>query len=85
VLLAMFGFATYPINIRRIPAVFTTVQSLFALIVLGSLPLTPLYLAESVLYKTVSFNLRTVMVVIALYHFVGALMIGFGMWLVLRG
>ena len=39
VLLAMFGFATYGINIRRIPAEFHVPESLFAIILLGMVPL----------------------------------------------
>ena len=35
VLLAMFGFATYAINIRSIPREFSAVQSLFAIIIFG--------------------------------------------------
>lgn len=133
VLLAMFGFATYAINIRRIPAEYTAVQSLFAVILFGLVFLAPFYLAETVLYKAVPVSWHTVLVVLALsllvsvlgmlmwtrgnqllgpnraaiymnllplfgaimavmflretiavYHLVGGLLIGGGMWLVLR-
>jgi len=133
VLLAMFGFATYAINIRRIPGEFTPAQSLFAVIVVGLVPLLPFYLAESMMYKTMPFTWNTLLVVvtlsllvsvlgmlmwtrgnqligpnraavymnllplfgavmavlflretIAVHHLVGGLLIGGGMWLVLR-
>ncbi len=78
VLLAMFGFATYAINIRRIPAEYTVVQSLFAVILFGLIPLTPLYLAETVLYKSVPFSWHTVLVVLVLSLLVSVL--GMLMW-----
>jgi drug/metabolite transporter (DMT)-like permease len=133
VLLAMFGFATYAINIRRIPREFSAVQSLFAIIIFGLVPLLPFYLAESVMYKPMQFSWHTFLVVmtlallvsvlgmlmwtrgnqlvgpnraavymnmlplfgalmavvflhetIAVYHLVGGVLIGGGMWLVLR-
>jgi drug/metabolite transporter (DMT)-like permease len=133
VLLAMFGFATYAINIRRIPREFSAVQSLFAIIIFGLVPLLPFYLAESVMYKPMQFSWHTFLVVmtlallvsvlgmlmwtrgnqlvgpnraavymnmlplfgalmavvflhetIAVHHLVGGVLIGGGMWLVLR-
>jgi drug/metabolite transporter (DMT)-like permease len=133
VLLAMFGFAAYAINIRRIPREFSAVQSLFAIIIFGLVPLLPFYLAESVMYKPMQFSWHTFLVVmtlallvsvlgmlmwtrgnqlvgpnraavymnmlplfgalmavvflhetIAVYHLVGGVLIGGGMWLVLR-
>ncbi len=48
-LAAMFGFATYAINIRKIPKGFTTAEALFAVIIFGSIALIPFYLAESLL------------------------------------
>ena len=133
VLLAMFGFATYAINIRKIPREFTTAESLFAVIVIGTTALLPFYVAETLLYKAMPFSWETVLVVvtlsllvsvmgmlmwtrgnqligpnraavymnllplfgailavvflhetIAVHHLIGGVMIGGGMWLVLR-
>ena len=78
VLLAMFGFATYAINIRRIPGEFTPAQSLFAVIVVGLVPLLPFYLAESMMYKTMPFTWNTLLVVVTLSLLVSVL--GMLMW-----
>ncbi len=133
VLLAMFGFATYAINIRRIPSELTVTQSLFAVIIFGLVPLLPFYLAETVMYKPMPLSWQAVLVVttlsllvsvlgmlmwtrgnqliganraavymnllplfgailaviflretIAVHHLIGGVLIGGGMWLVLR-
>jgi drug/metabolite transporter (DMT)-like permease len=133
VLLAMFGFATYAINIRRIPSELTVTESLFAVIILGLIPLLPFYLAETVMYKPMPLSWQAVLVVttlsllvsvlgmlmwtrgnqligpnraavymnllplfgailsviflhetIAVHHLIGGVLIGGGMWLVLR-
>jgi drug/metabolite transporter (DMT)-like permease len=78
VLLAMFGFATYAINIRRIPGELTPAQSLFGVIVFGLVPLLPFYLVESVVYRTVSVTWHTLLVVITLSLLVSVL--GMLMW-----
>ncbi len=78
VLLAMFGFAAYGINIRRIPAEFHVRESLFAIILLGMVPLLPLYLIESVVYRPVPLALETVLVVTVLALLVSVL--GMMMW-----
>ena len=65
-LTAMFGFATYAINIRKIPKGFTTAQALFAVIIFGSIALIPFYLAETLLYKPMPFNGQTVLIVVTL-------------------
>jgi drug/metabolite transporter (DMT)-like permease len=78
ILLAMFGFATYAINIRRIPADFHAIESLFAIIVLGTISLLPFYLAETSLYKAVLLGPQTFLVVIALALLVSS--IGMLMW-----
>jgi drug/metabolite transporter (DMT)-like permease len=78
VLLAMLGFATYGINIRKIPAQFHVTESLFAIIVLGLLLLLPFYVAESMAYKTMPANTETAGVVIALALLVSVA--GMSMW-----
>lgn len=78
VLLAMFGFSTYAINIHKIPQNFHVVESLFAIITLGTIMLLPLYLVETALYKPVPMNATTVAVVLALALLVSTL--GMLMW-----
>ena len=78
VLLAMCGFAAYGINIRRIPAEFHVTESLFAIILLGLIPLVPFYLVESVVYRPVPVSIETVLVVFVLALLVSVL--GMLMW-----
>ena len=78
VLLSMFGFATYAINIRKIPSGFTAAQSLFAVIIFGLVPLLPFYLAETVMYRPMPFSWNTVLIVLALSLLVSVL--GMLMW-----
>jgi len=78
VLLAMFGFATYAINIRRIPSEFTVTESLFAVIIFGLIPLLAFYLAETVMYKPMPFSWQSVLVVATLSLLVSVL--GMLMW-----
>jgi len=78
VLLAMFGFATYGINIRRIPPEFHVRESLFAIILFGMIPLLPLYLLESTIYKPVPVSAEAAVVVLALGLLVSVL--GMLMW-----
>jgi len=78
VLLAMFGFAAYGINIRRIPQEFHVSESLFAIILLGMVPLLPLYFLETTYFKPVPLSLTTVQVVLALALLVSVL--GMLMW-----
>ncbi len=66
VLVAMFGFAGYAINIRHIPTSFTAIQSLFAVIVFGTVLLLPFYIAETVMYKPIAISWHTALVVAAL-------------------
>ncbi len=66
VLLAMFGFAGYAINIRKLPGDFTALQSLFAVIIFGIIPLLPFYIAETLLYKPMFFSWQTALVVVSL-------------------
>jgi drug/metabolite transporter (DMT)-like permease len=78
VLLAMFGFAAYGINIRRIPAEFHVRESLFAIILLGLVPLLPFYLVESFIYRPVPVSIDSVLVVVTLALLVSVL--GMLMW-----
>ena len=78
VLLAMLGFATYGINIRKIPAEFHVTESLFAIIVLGALLLLPFYIAESLTYMTMPVTARAGMIVVALALLVSV--IGMSLW-----
>lgn len=78
VLLAMLGFAAYAINIRRIPAQLNAVESLFPVIVFGSLAVLPLYLAETVLYKPVPLAAESILTIIVLALLVSVL--GMLMW-----
>jgi drug/metabolite transporter (DMT)-like permease len=72
-LTAMFGFATYAINIRKIPSVFTAAEALFAVIMFGSIALIPFYLAETLVYKPMPFTGQTVVVVVTLSLLVSVL------------
>ena len=78
ILLAMLGFATYAINIRRIPHDLKGPQSLFVIILFGLLPLVPCYALETTLYRPIPFSAQTVVVVIALALLVSVL--GMLMW-----
>lgn len=78
VLGAMFGFATYAINIRKIPAAFTASESLFVVILFGLIALLPFYLAETHLYKPMPASIETIQVVIVLALLVSVL--GMLMW-----
>ena len=78
VLLAMFGFASYAINIRRIPDEYTPAQSLFAVIIFGIVPLLPLYLAETTMYMAVPLSWHTAGIVTTLSLLVSVL--GMLMW-----
>ncbi len=78
VLLAMFGFAAYGINIRRIPADFHVTESLFAIILLGLVPLLPVYLVETLVYRPVPVSTESVLVVVVLALLVSVL--GMLMW-----
>ena len=78
VLLAMLGFATYAINIRRIPRDLKGPQSLFVIILFGLVPLLPFYALEGAVYRPVPFSAQTVVAVIALALLVSVL--GMLMW-----
>jgi drug/metabolite transporter (DMT)-like permease len=77
VLLAMFGFATYAINIRRIPRHYAVTESLFVVIVFGLPWLLPVYLLESAFYRPLPLSMEsavTVLVLALLVSVVGMLM-----------
>jgi len=78
VLLAMFGFAGYAINIRKIPGGFTAIESLFAVIIFGVTFLLPFYIAETMLYKPMSFSWQSALIVVTLSLLVSVL--GMLMW-----
>ena len=50
-LLAMAGFSAYAVNVRRLPAGLNPVESLFGVIVAGSVVLLPFYLIESFFFR----------------------------------
>lgn len=77
VLLAMFGFATYAISIRRIPQRYAVTESLFVVIVFGLPWLLPFYLLESAFYRPLPLSVEsavTVLVLALLVSVVGMLM-----------
>ena len=78
VLGAMFGFAAYGLNIRRIPPDFNVVESLFAIVALGTLLLLPFYLLETALARPMLLNLNSVLAVIVMALIVSVL--GMLMW-----
>lgn len=78
VLLAMFGFATYAINIRRIPRRYTVTDSLFVVIVFGLPWLLPFYLLESAFYRPLPFSGEAALTVLALALLVSV--VGMLMW-----
>jgi len=55
-MIGMCGFATYALNIRRIPASLTNVEALFAMIVIGCTALFPFYIFESFMYRAVPLS-----------------------------
>ncbi len=55
-MVGMCGFATYGLNIRKIPESLTSVESLFAIIVIGCAALIPFYVFESVMYRPVPLS-----------------------------
>jgi drug/metabolite transporter (DMT)-like permease len=72
-LLAMCGFAAYAINIRKIPPQLSAAEALFVIIVAGCIALAPLYLAESIFYRTVPVNRTAISAIIALAVFASLL------------
>ena len=77
-LLAMGGFAAYAVSLFRLPRELSFAESLFGLIVMGSVALLPFYLIESLFISTVPLNMQTVGVVFILALLVSVL--GMLMW-----
>jgi drug/metabolite transporter (DMT)-like permease len=65
-LAAMLGLSLYALNLRRLPPDLTMMESLFAIMLTGSLMLLPLYVLESLMYMPVPAHWTTVAVVLAL-------------------
>ncbi len=66
ILLAVLGYAVYAVNIRKIPAGLTAPVALFVIIFTGCLGLLPFYIAETLLSRSVPFNLTSIVVIITL-------------------
>ena len=77
-LLAMCGFAGYAVSLFRIPEELSFVESLFGIIVMGSLALLPFYLIESYFFATVPLSIGTLGIVFTLALLVSVL--GMLMW-----
>ncbi len=65
-LTAMFGLASYALNLRKLSQELSAVESLFGITVAGSLMLLPFYILESMFYATVSVRASTVIVLVEL-------------------
>jgi drug/metabolite transporter (DMT)-like permease len=77
-LLAMFGFAGYAVNLYRLPHELSFAESLFGIIVMGSLALLPFYLIETFFFAAVPLSLKTGGIVFTLALLVSVL--GMLMW-----
>ncbi len=77
-LLAMCGFAGYAVNLFRVPRELSFLESLFGIIVMGSLALLPFYLIESFFIVAMPLNMKTLGVVFTLAMLVSVL--GMLMW-----
>jgi len=78
VLLAMFGFAGYAINIRKIPQEFNVVEALFAIALLGLVLLLPFYILEAFVGRSMPLTGQSVVAVVSLALLVSVL--GMLMW-----
>lgn len=72
-LLAMCGFSAYAVNLFRIPSELSITESLFGIIVMGSLALLPFYLLESLFIATVPPSMKSLVVVFTLALLVSVL------------
>jgi len=72
-LLAMSGFAGYAVNLYRLPPELNFAESLFGIIVLGSLALLPFYLIESLFVAAVPLNMKALGAVFTLALLVSVL------------
>jgi drug/metabolite transporter (DMT)-like permease len=77
-LLAMCGFSAYAVSLFRLPQGLSFAESLFGIIVMGSLALLPFYLLESFFVATVPLNMKSLGVVFILALLVSVL--GMLMW-----
>jgi drug/metabolite transporter (DMT)-like permease len=65
-LAAMFGLATYPLNLRKLPKELSVVESLFGITVAGCVMLLPFYILESTIYASVPFRVSSIVVIFEL-------------------
>lgn len=56
VVCAMFGLAAYSIKLRIVPEELTSIETLFAILMVGSAVLLPFYILESIVYKPVPIS-----------------------------
>lgn len=70
VICAMFGLAAYSINLRIIPEELTAIESLFAILIAGSIVLLPFYLIESAFFKPVPLTSKAVLSILVMTVFV---------------
>ncbi len=66
VLFAMCGLAAYAVILRRIPNSLGAAESLFLMLVAGSLALLPLYLVETAIYRPVPLTQTAVSAILIL-------------------
>lgn len=72
-LLAMAGFSAYAVNVRRLPAGLNPAESLFGVIVAGSVVLLPFYVIESLFYRPMPMTGLAVMATLSLALLVSCL------------
>ena len=65
-LVAMIGFSSYALNLKKLPGELSVTESLFGITIAGSLMLLPFYVLESVYYAPVPVSASTLWVVIEL-------------------
>ena len=70
VIAAMFGLATYSINLRKIPSELTSIEILFAIIIIGCTFLLPFYLLETIFYQPVPINSVSIYSILGMAFFV---------------
>lgn len=71
--LAMFGFSSYALNLKKLPKELTVPESLFGITLFGSIALVPFYLIESQTFAPVPATAQTLWVVLALALLVSVL------------
>lgn len=72
-LFAMTGFAAYAVNIRRLPHNLTPVESLFGVIVAGSVVILPFYALESIFFRPMPVTWLAIVATLALALLVSCL------------